>query len=81
VTAQQRHVEPAQLPRRKRGKLGVDVRRCREQRAGDIARLDSVDADHQAQQLPRRNEDFLALVMINRRRAAYTSAIHNSHIV
>ena len=78
VNAHQRHVPPAQLPRRQGRKLGVQVVRRGKNRAGDVFRLDAVLADHQRQQLPRGLENLFRTIIFRGRGAADSSAKHHS---
>jgi hypothetical protein len=76
VRAEQGDIEPPQLPGRQRRKLGVEIRGRREDRAADVLLLDSVAANHQRKQLPRRREDLLTVVVVDRRCSADASALH-----
>src|SRR5207244_576719 len=57
--------------------FGIEVARQAKYRAGDMLRLDTIDSDHERQELPRRSKNVLPRVSIRRRRPSHASAQHD----
>jgi hypothetical protein len=70
MPAQKRHIQPAELTRRKGGKLGIQIGRRGEDRAGYVAAFDAIAAYHESHKLTSRRENLLTRIFGDGRRSA-----------
>src|SRR4029079_9762959 len=76
ATTHERDLGPADLTRRERRELGVEIRRHREPHGCDVVRPQAVQPHEHLEQLAGGREDLLAVVPLDRCRAADSSRRH-----
>lgn len=76
VSAEERHIKPAELAGGEGGKLRIKIAREAENGAGDVLRLDPVDADHEREELARGRENRVFGVFVGGGGASDAAAEH-----